>query len=82
MNLCACMFTITSDGLQTTVLLLQIVGKVQSEYDALVAEDKALEKGFKSRREFVDQEQFVDVLFKLYKRRSKKPVLGGMWQSL
>ena len=40
-----------------------------------MAEDKALDKGFKQRKEFADQEQFIDQLYKLYRRRQKKAVV-------
>ncbi len=49
---------------------------MQAEHDALVVEDKALEKSFKQRKEFADAEPFIDVLLKMYKRRSKKTPIG------
>lgn len=36
------------------------------------AADKHLERSFKQRREFADQEAFIDILFKLYRRRPKR----------
>ncbi len=51
---------------------LQVVAKIQQEYEALVAEDKGLERLFRQRKDLLEYEQYIDALFKLYKRRPKK----------
>jgi hypothetical protein len=56
---------------------VQVAGAVQAEYDVLVAEDKALEKSFRQRKELAEAEPFMDTLFKMYKRRAKKPNTGS-----
>ena len=48
---------------------------VVESHEALAAEDKALEKGF--RREFQDALEFMDVLLKLYRRRRTYRVTRG-----
>lgn len=50
------------------------VADCQAEYDALVAQDKQLEKGFRTRREFADCGPIIDILFKLFKKRPKRHI--------
>ncbi|KAK3269569.1 hypothetical protein CYMTET_21995 [Cymbomonas tetramitiformis] len=58
-------------GKSTSVLaeFKREVDVFKEAYDALVVEDKALDKGFK--KEFAECEEFVDALYKLFKRRQR-----------
>ncbi len=54
-----------------------VLAEIQAEYDGLVAADKAMEKAFKQRREFGDQDAgVVEQLFRLFRRRPKRIVSG------
>jgi hypothetical protein len=53
-------------------LTIQAVADCQAEYDALLAQDRQLEKGFRTRREFADCGPIIDILFKLFKKRPKR----------
>eukprot|EP00049_Salpingoeca_infusionum_P013859 m.258593 g.258593 ORF g.258593 m.258593 type:complete len:1621 (-) comp15544_c0_seq1:226-5088(-) len=49
-----------------------VMEEVKAEYAEMAAADKALEKSFKTRRELHEAEAFMDVLFRLYRRRPKR----------
>lgn len=59
----------TSRALQAASKLVQAV---EQEYNEIAKEDKAMEKSFKARKELADQEAFMDVLFRIYRRRPKR----------
>lgn len=50
----------------------EVVGEFQSEYEAMVAADRQLDKSFKTRREFADCDAQIDALYRLFKRRPKR----------
>lgn len=50
----------------------EVVAEVRGAYEEMVAQDRGMEKAFKVRRELADQEPFIDILFRLYRRRPKR----------
>ena len=48
-----------------------LVKEVQAEHDALAKEDKALDRGFKQRKELAGCEPYLDALLRVYRRRPK-----------
>ena len=57
---------------QTVSVADDVVAEVRGVYEEMVAHDRAIEKAFKARRELADQEPYIDILFRLYRRRPKR----------
>eukprot|EP00051_Salpingoeca_urceolata_P023065 m.387240 g.387240 ORF g.387240 m.387240 type:complete len:1455 (-) comp20062_c1_seq5:685-5049(-) len=49
-----------------------LVAECQAEFNDVQAADRVLDKGFKSQKDLVAHEAFIDVLYKLFRRRAKK----------
>eukprot|EP00730_Choanoeca_flexa_P000136 TRINITY_DN10061_c0_g1_i4.p1 TRINITY_DN10061_c0_g1~~TRINITY_DN10061_c0_g1_i4.p1 ORF type:complete len:1577 (+),score=430.93 TRINITY_DN10061_c0_g1_i4:116-4846(+) len=61
---------------RTVVQASNMVNSIQEEYNQLVQADKQLEKTFKTRKDLSQADAFVDVLFRLYRRRPKRYAHG------
>eukprot|EP00042_Codosiga_hollandica_P056839 m.828263 g.828263 ORF g.828263 m.828263 type:complete len:179 (+) comp59436_c0_seq2:2271-2807(+) len=67
---------------RVVVVVAGVVSKIRAEYETLAQEDKNLERTFKNRKDFAEHEQYIDALFRLYKKRSKRAVGQEQGQQL
>ena len=49
------------------------IATFQADLDTMVLADKKLDKDFKVRKEFANNESQIDLLYKLYRRRNRLP---------